>query len=74
MADSVQGEKIRDLQTRRPEHRLEKCFPLSEVSTVYEKSIKNAKKLWNRFSAYVSKKEGITLSEATLWLTPCETA
>jgi hypothetical protein len=51
---------------------VEKCMPLDQVAAMHAKAIARAKKLWDRFAVYVARKEGITLSAATLWLTPCE--
>lgn len=50
------------------------CMPLSYVPVAFAKNIAKAAKLWARFAAWVLAKEGITLAEPVLWLTPCEVA
>lgn len=50
----------------------EKCDRLTDFSK--SDGAKEARKLWDRFSAWAAKNEKITLPAAELWLVPTETA
>lgn len=52
---------------------MDEAMRLADVERVYAKAIARAAKLWKRFASW-AKKEGVTLPEPTLWLTPCEVA